>query len=145
MKNFFPVFFIVGNNGVEGSNPRDYQVNKLFKQTLESAATVHVVMLSSSSRQLDIGAGTNQIEVGLKLTQLTGGRYEAIAAQTRLTSLLPEFAHANRAEPGAAVEPVPDHLPAAGRLQAAAHHRRDAARRHLRGADLRRTRSLTTC
>ena len=92
IKNFFPVFFIVGNNGVEGSNPRDYQVNKLFKQTLESSATVHVVMLSSSSRQLDIGAGTNQIEVGLKLTQLTGGRYEAIAAQTRLTSLLPEFA-----------------------------------------------------
>jgi len=92
VKNFFPVFFIVGNNGVEGSNPRDYQVNKLFKQTLESSATVHVVMLSSSSRQLDIGAGTNQIEVGLKLTQLTGGRYEAIAAQTRLTSLLPEFA-----------------------------------------------------
>jgi hypothetical protein len=92
IKNFFPVFFIVGNNGVEGSNPRDYQVNKLFKQTLESAATVHVVMLSSSSRQLDIGTGTNQIEVGLKLTQLTGGRYEAIAAQTRLTSLLPEFA-----------------------------------------------------
>ncbi len=92
IKNFFPVFFIVGNNGVEGSNPRDYQVNKLFKQTLESAATVHVVMLSSSSRQLDIGTGTNQIEVGLKLTQLTGGRYEAIAAQTRLTTLLPEFA-----------------------------------------------------
>jgi len=92
IKNFFPVFFIVGNNGVEGSSPRDYQVNKLFKQTLESAATVHVVMLSSSSRQLDIGAGTNQIEVGLKLTQLTGGRYEAIAAQTRLTTLLPEFA-----------------------------------------------------
>ena len=90
--NFFPVFFILGNNGVEGSSPRDYQVNKLFKQTLESAATVHVVMLSSSSRQLDIGAGTNQIEVGLKLTQLTGGRYEAIAAQTRLTTLLPEFA-----------------------------------------------------
>ena len=90
--NFFPVFFIVGNNGVEGSSPRDYQVNKLFKQTLESAATVHVVMLSSANRQLDIGSGTNQIEVGLKLTQLTGGRYEAIAAQTRLTSLLPEFA-----------------------------------------------------
>ena len=90
--NFFPVFFIIGNNGVEGSSPRDYQVNKLFKQTIENAVTVHIVMLSNSSRQLDIGSGTNQIEVGLKLTQLTGGRYEAIAAQTRLTSLLPEFA-----------------------------------------------------
>ena len=90
--NFFPVFFIVGNNAVEGSSPRDYQVNKLFKQTIETAATVHIVMMSNSSRQLDIGAGTNQIELGIKLTQLTGGRYEAIAAQTRLTSLLPEYA-----------------------------------------------------
>jgi hypothetical protein len=90
--NFFPVFFIIGNNGVEGSSPRDYQVNKLFKQTIENAVTVHIVMLSNSSRQVDIGSGTNQIEVGLKLTQLTGGRYEAIAAQTRLTSLLPEYA-----------------------------------------------------
>jgi len=90
--NFFPVFFIVGNNGVEGSSPRDYQVNKLFKQTVENAVTVHIVMLSNSNRQLDIGTGTNQIEVGLKLTQLTGGRYEAIAAQTRLTTLLPEYA-----------------------------------------------------
>jgi hypothetical protein len=90
--NFFPVFFIIGNNGVEGSSPRDYQVTKLFKQTAENAVTVHIVMLSNSSRQVDIGSGTNQIEVGLRLTQLTGGRYEAIAAQTRLTTLLPEFA-----------------------------------------------------
>jgi hypothetical protein len=90
--NFFPVFFIVGNNAVEGSSPRDYQINKLFKQTIDTAATVHIVMLSNSSRQLDIGSGTNQIELGIKLTQLTGGRYEAIAAQTRLTTLLPEFA-----------------------------------------------------
>jgi hypothetical protein len=92
IKNFFPVFFIVGNNAVEGSSPRDYQITKLFKQTIDTAATVHIVMLSNSSRQLDIGSGTNQIELGLKLTQLTGGRYEAIAAQTRLTTLLPEYA-----------------------------------------------------
>jgi hypothetical protein len=90
--NFFPVFFILGNNAVEGSSPRDYQINKLFKQTLESSATVHVVMVSNSARQVDIGSGTNQIEVGLKLTQMTGGRYEAIAAQTRLATLLPEYA-----------------------------------------------------
>ncbi len=90
--NFFPVFMIIGNNAVEGSSPRDYQINKLFKQVSENGVTIHVVMLSNSSRQLDIGTGTNQIEVGIKLTQLTSGRYEAIAAQTRLTSLLPEFA-----------------------------------------------------
>jgi hypothetical protein len=90
--DFFPVFVIIGNNSVEGSSARDYQITKLFKQTVETAATIHIVMLSNSSRQLDIGTGTNQIEVGLKLTQLTGGRYEAIAAQTRLTTLLAEYA-----------------------------------------------------
>ena len=90
--NFFPVFFIIGNNGIEGSSPRDYQVQKLFKQTAENAVMIHIVMLSNSSKQLDIATGTNQIEVGLRLTQMTGGRYEAIAAQTRLTSLLSEYA-----------------------------------------------------
>jgi hypothetical protein len=90
--NFFPVFVIIGNNSVEGSSARDYQVTKLFKQTVDNAVTVHIVMLSNSSRQVDIGAGTNQIEIGLRLTQLTGGRYEAIAAQTRLGTLLPEYA-----------------------------------------------------
>jgi hypothetical protein len=90
--NFFPVFMIIGNNAVEGSSPRDYQINKMFKQVSENGVTIHVVMLSNSSRQLDIGTGTNQIEVGIKLTQLTSGRYEAIAAQTRLTTLLPEYA-----------------------------------------------------
>ena len=90
--NFFPVFLIIGNNGVEGSSPRDYQINKLFKQTAENAITVHVVMLTNNSKQLDIATGTNQIEVGLQLTKLSGGRYEAIAAQTRLTTLLTEYA-----------------------------------------------------
>ena len=90
--NFFPVFMIIGNNGVEGSSPRDYQIQKLLKQTSENAVTVHIVMMTNSARQLDIGTGTNQIELGLQLTKQTGGRYEAIAAQTRLTTLLPEYA-----------------------------------------------------
>jgi hypothetical protein len=37
-------------------------------------------------------AGALQTEVGLAVTKLSGGRYENIAAATRLVTLLPEFA-----------------------------------------------------
>ena len=89
--NYFPVLMMVGSAGLEGSNPRDYQVTKLFKQVSDNAVTVHVVMQQSSQRSTDIASGTNQIEVGLRLTQMTGGRYESINSETRLSTLLPEF------------------------------------------------------
>jgi hypothetical protein len=89
--NYFPVFMMVGSAGLEGSNPRDYQVNKLFKQVADNSVTVHVVMQQNSTRSTDIASGTNQIEVGLRLTQLTGGRYESINSETRLSTLLPEY------------------------------------------------------
>jgi hypothetical protein len=89
--NYFPVLMMVGSAGVEGSSPRDYQIAKLFKQVSDDAITVHVVMQQSSNRSRDIASGTNQIEVGLRLTQGTGGRYEAINSETRLSTLLQEF------------------------------------------------------
>jgi hypothetical protein len=89
--NYFPVFMMVGSAGLEGSNPRDYQVNKLFKQVADNSVTVHVVMQQNSQRSVDIASGTNQIEVGLRLTMMTGGRYESINSETRLSTLLPEY------------------------------------------------------
>src|SRR5215467_164666 len=89
--NYFPVFMMVGSAGLEGSNPRDYQVNKLFKQVADNAVTVHIVMQQNSNRSTDIASGTNQIEVGLRLTQMTGGGYESINSETRLSTLLPEY------------------------------------------------------
>lgn len=91
-KGFFPVLMMIGSAGLEGSNPRDYQIQKLFKQVSDNAITVHVVMQQNPNRSTDIASGTNQIEVGLRLTQGTGGRYEAINAETRLSTLLPEYA-----------------------------------------------------
>ena len=90
--NYFPVIMIVGSSGLEGSNPRDYQVTKLFKDIQDSATTVHVVMQSNSNRSTDIATGSNGIEVGIRATQMTGGRYEAINTETRLSTLLPEYA-----------------------------------------------------
>jgi len=90
--NYFPVFMMVGSAGLEGSNPRDYQIAKLFKQVSDNSITVHVVMQQNPNRSVDIASGTNQIEVGIRLTQGTGGRYEAINTETRLSTLLPEYA-----------------------------------------------------
>ena len=90
--SYFPVIMIVGSSGLEGSNARDYQVTKLFKDIQESSATVHVIMQSNPNRSTDIASGSNGIEVGLRITQMTGGRYEAINTETRLSTLLPEYA-----------------------------------------------------
>src|SRR5215831_18851792 len=89
--NYFPIFMMVGSAGLEGSNPRDYQVQKLFKQVADNAVTVHVVMQQNPNRSTDVASGTNQIEVGIRLTQLTQGRYESINSETRLSTLLPEY------------------------------------------------------
>ena len=90
--NYFPVIMMVGSSGLEGSNARDYQVTKLFKDILDSSSTVHVVMQSNPNRSVDIASGSNGIEVGIRVTQMTGGRYEAINTETRLSTLLPEYA-----------------------------------------------------
>jgi hypothetical protein len=90
--NYFPVIMMVGSSGLEGSNARDYQVTKLFKDIQDSASTVHIVMQSNSNRSTDIASGSNGIEVGIRVTQMTGGRYEAINTETRLSTLLPEYA-----------------------------------------------------
>ena len=89
--NYFPVLMMVGSAGLEGSSPRDYQINKMFKQIGDNAITLHVIMQQSTTRSSDLASGTNQIEIGLRLTQATGGRYEAINSETRLSTLLPEY------------------------------------------------------
>jgi hypothetical protein len=90
--NYFPVIMMVGSSGLEGSNARDYQITKLLKDIVDSASTVHVVMQSNPNRSTDIASGTNGLEVGIRITQMTGGRYEAINTETRLSTLLPEYA-----------------------------------------------------
>ncbi len=90
--SYFPVFMMVGSQGLEGSNPRDYQITKMFKQIQDNAITVHVIMQQNQNRSTDVASGTNQVEVGIQLTKGTGGRYEAINSETRLSTLLPEYA-----------------------------------------------------
>jgi hypothetical protein len=87
----FPVILIIGSDGIEGSSVIERDIDRLAKQMIQHAVTLHVVMLARGGRRTLNNTGANQVQVGLGLTQMTSGRYENIAASTRLMTLLPEF------------------------------------------------------
>ena len=87
----FPVILIIGSDGIEGSSVIERDIDKLARQMVQHAVTLHVVMLARGGRRTLNNTGANQVQVGLGLTQMTNGRYENIAASTRLMTLLPEF------------------------------------------------------
>ncbi|MGH9145607.1 MAG: VWA domain-containing protein [Vicinamibacterales bacterium] len=87
----FPVIMVIGTDGAEGSSFRERDVERLSKTITENAVTVHIVMLSLAGDRASAASGSLQVQLGLALTEQTGGRYESIAAATRLSTLLPEF------------------------------------------------------
>ena len=87
---FFPVVIIVGSLTAEGSSIRDRDVQRLFQQLGTGAMTVHAVMVGPSNQSGTTNV-SNAIQIGINAAKQTGGRYESIAATTRLTTLLPEI------------------------------------------------------
>lgn len=90
----FPVFMMLASDVGRNSSAMDKEYERLQRQVIQRAITVHFVILHSGGERVGAVAGALQTEVGLALTKLSGGRYENIAANTRLTTLLPEFAQA---------------------------------------------------
>jgi hypothetical protein len=88
--NFFPVIVIVGSLTAEGSSIRDRDVQKMFQQLGTRAMTTHVVMVGPTNQSGPTNVA-NAIQIGINASKLTGGRYESIAATTRLQTLLPEI------------------------------------------------------
>ena len=82
----------MSTTGPEGSTARDTEVTKMAGQLLTYPARVHVIMLSTGATSNTSLVGARQVHVGKSVADLTGGRYEAIAAATRIPSLLLEFA-----------------------------------------------------
>ena len=88
----FPVIVMVSTTGAEGSTARDQEVKRMAERLLTYPARVHVIMLSTGATSPNSLIGARQVHVGKSIADLTGGRYEAIAAATRMPSLLGEFA-----------------------------------------------------
>ena len=89
--DYFPVIVMVGSTTAEGSQVLERDVNRMLQRFSDRAATVHVVMVNPGGRSETGVSGANQTVVGLAVTKQTGGRYEAIAASTRIATLLPEI------------------------------------------------------
>lgn len=88
---YFPVIVMLSTTGVEGSGVADQGVDRMARQLLTYAARLHVIMLGTNATSPSILLGAAQVQIGKTLADRTGGRYEAIAAPTRITSLLPEY------------------------------------------------------
>jgi hypothetical protein len=88
---YFPVIVIMSTTGPEGSTPRDRDLEAMVRQIERYAARVHVVMLGIGATSPTTLVGARQVQVGKMLADGTGGRYEAIAASSRISSLLPEY------------------------------------------------------
>lgn len=88
----FPVIVVIATTGPEGSTARENETDKMARQFLTYGARVHVIMLNAGATSNTSLVGARQVHVGKTVADLTGGRYEAIAASTRIPSLLVEFA-----------------------------------------------------
>ena len=89
--SYFPVVVVMSTTGPEGSTPRDRDLDRMVRQFRSRAARIHVVMLGTNATSPTSIVGARQVQAGKLLADETGGRYEAIAAATRIATLLPEY------------------------------------------------------
>jgi hypothetical protein len=89
---YFPVIVMLSTTGLEGSGAPGRRVDRMAGQLLKYAARLHVIMVSVSATSPSVILGAAQVQIGKTLADGTGGRYEGIAAATRITTLLPEYA-----------------------------------------------------
>jgi len=87
----FPVIVVLSTTGAEGSSARESEVDRMARLLVTYPARVHVIMMNNGSTPGSF-AGARQVHVGKSVADLTGGRYEAIAAGTHIPALLSEFA-----------------------------------------------------
>jgi hypothetical protein len=83
----FPVIIMSATSSGD-ANVLERDVKRIFERIQKKPTIVHVVLLNSTNSS---SGGANQTQVGMSVTQATGGRFENIAAATRLATLLPEI------------------------------------------------------
>ncbi len=85
--NYFPVIVSVATSAGD-TNIMERDVERIVQRLQQRPTAVHVVVLSAIRSGT---SGANQTQVGMAVTKMSGGRYESIAAPSRLATLLPEI------------------------------------------------------
>lgn len=86
--DYYPVIITVGTTAGD-SNPMERDMNNVLRRVQQRPTTVHSVILTGGGQTLSGGA--NQIEMGMGLAKVTGGRYENINSSSRLAAVLSEI------------------------------------------------------
>jgi hypothetical protein len=87
----FPILVALATTGPEGSTAPERDIQRMLQRIQTHSVVTHVVMLTSVARTVNEVSGARQVIVGKLATELTGGRYEAIAAQNRIAPLMTEM------------------------------------------------------
>jgi hypothetical protein len=90
-KRHFPILLVLATTGPEGSSAPERDIQRMFQRFERHSVAAHIVMLTTSARTVNEVSGARQVIVGKLASEITGGMYEAIAAQNRITPLLTEF------------------------------------------------------
>jgi hypothetical protein len=87
--DFFGIIVTLGTTSGD-NRVLDRDINQIFERAQKKPTTVHVVMVSTSPGAAASG-GAVQTEVGMQIAKMTNGRYDSIAAPSRIATLLPEI------------------------------------------------------
>jgi hypothetical protein len=90
-RRHFPILLVLGTTGPEGSSAPERDIQRMFQRFDRHSVSAHIVMLTTAARTVNEVSGARQVIVGKAASELTGGIYEAIAAQNRITPLLTEL------------------------------------------------------
>jgi hypothetical protein len=88
---YFPVIVVLSTTGPEGSTSLNRDLDRMAARLTTYPARVHVIMLGTGLTSPTQIVGARQVQVAKILTDRTGGRYEAIAAASRIPALLVEY------------------------------------------------------
>ena len=86
-RQYFPVIVMVATDGPEGSTGLPRRLDEMLQRMVENSATVHTRMLSTGDHFEAL-----QVQVGVRVSEVTRGTYEALAIGNAFRTMLPELA-----------------------------------------------------
>ena len=85
-REYFPVIVMVATDGPEGSTGLPRRLEEMLQRLVENSATVHTRLFSTGGPFQGL-----QVQVGVRVSELTHGTYESLAASTAFVTTLPKL------------------------------------------------------
>ena len=83
---YLPVIVMIAADGPEGSSLTQGRYEEMIRRMLASSATLHTRMYSGTGN-----VSAPQSQIGIEMSNFTGGSYQALAASNAFLTMLPEL------------------------------------------------------